>query len=59
MYFLPKYDGIQYPKKTLKTFNSLPKYELKELAWKELINIDNDPYADVMARIIRRTFEDI
>ena len=41
-------------KNNLKTFSSLPKYEIKELAWKELINIGNDPYAEVMDRIIRR-----
>ena len=38
----------------MKTFNSIPKYEIKDLAWKELINRDNDPYANVLARIIRR-----
>ena len=41
-------------KKKLKVFNSLPKCELKELAWRELINLGNDPYAEVIAQIIRR-----
>ena len=51
---IKRFDGTQYLKKTLKTFNSLPKCELKELAWKELINLEDDPYAAVIARIIGR-----
>ena len=51
---IKRLDGLQYLKSNLKTFISLPKYEIKELAWKELINIGNDPDAKVMARILRR-----
>ena len=49
LFVLKRYDGLQYLKKKLKVFNSLPKCELKELAWKELINQGNDPYAEVIA----------
>ena len=32
----------------------MPKCELKELAWKELINLGDDPYTAILARIIRK-----
>ena len=54
MFVIKRFNGQQYLKNNLKTFSSLPKYEIKELAWKELINIGNDLYAEVMARIIGR-----
>ncbi len=54
MFVIKRYDGTQYLKKTLKTFNSLPKCEIKELAWKELINLGDDQYAAVIERIILR-----
>ena len=54
VFVIKRFDGTQYLAKTLKTFNSLLKCELKELAWKELINLGDDPYAVVIARIIRR-----
>ena len=54
LFVIKRYDGIQYLKNNLKTFSSMPKCEIKELAWKELINRSNNPYAEVLARIIRR-----
>ena len=48
LFVIKRFDGLQYLKNNLKTFSSLPINEIKELAWKELINIENDPYADVM-----------
>ncbi len=54
VFVIKQFDGTQYLKKTLKTFNSLPKCELKELAWKKLINLGDDQYAAVISRIIHR-----
>ena len=54
LFVIKRFDGLKYLKNNLKTFSSLPKYEIKELAWKELINIGNNQYAEVMAHIIKR-----
>ena len=53
LFVIKRYDGLQYLEKMIKVFNSLPKCELMELAWKNLINLGNDPYAEVIAKYIR------
>ena len=43
LFVIKRYDGIQYLKNSLKTFNSIPKCEIKDLAKKPLINPGSDP----------------
>ena len=54
LFILKRYDGLQYLKNSIKSFNSLPLCELKELARMKLINLGDDPLAAVMERIIKR-----
>ena len=39
LFVIKRFDGLQYLKNNLKTFSSLPKYEIKELAWKVMAHI--------------------
>ena len=54
LFVIRRYDGVQYLPKSIKAFNTLPKYELRDLARLELINPSNNAIAESFRRVILR-----